>query len=127
MEVILCRMCRCGLHACCDRTSVHLCASSLQNLAVSPDSYSLVSVSVERCSDPVFDGMGLAGSRVGPMPFYWSSCSVTFCLLLFSLSLLSFYGLVLWGWGLRTDKVLALSLSLALPTFFNNDNNFSPD
>ena len=28
------------------------------------------------------------------------------CLLLFSLSLSSFYGLVLWGWGLRTDRVL---------------------
>ena len=45
------------------------------------------------------------------MPLYWPSCSVTFCLLrLFSLSLLSFYGLVLWGWGLRTDRVL-----IALP------------
>ena len=39
--------------------------------------------------DPVFDGVGLAGfkSRV-------------------SLSLLSFYVLVLWGWGLRTHRVL---------------------
>ena len=45
-------------------------------------------------------------SRAGPMPFYWSSCSLPLCLLLFSLSLLSFYGLVLWGWGLRTDRVL---------------------
>ena len=33
-------------------------------------------------------------SRAGPMPFYWPSCSLTFCLLLFSLSLLSFCGLV---------------------------------
>ena len=32
----------------CDRTSVHLCASSLPNLAVLPDFYSLVSISVER-------------------------------------------------------------------------------
>ena len=32
----------------CDRTSVHLCASSLQNLTVSPDFYSLISISVER-------------------------------------------------------------------------------
>ena len=45
-------------------------------------------------------------SRAGPMSFYWLRCSLTFCLLLFSLSLLSFYGLVLWGWGLRTDRVL---------------------
>ena len=27
--------------------------------------------------------------RAGPMPFYWPSCSLTFCLLLFSISLLS--------------------------------------
>ena len=45
-------------------------------------------------------------SRAGPMPFYWPRCSLPFCLLLFSLSLLSFYGLVLWGWGLRIDRVL---------------------
>ena len=49
-------------------------------------------------------------SRAGPMPFYWPSCTLTFCLLLFSLSFLSFYGLVLWGWGLRTDRVLNRSL-----------------
>ena len=49
-------------------------------------------------------------SRTGPMPFYWPSCSLPFCLILFSISLLSFYGLVLWGWGLRTDRVkIALS------------------
>ena len=45
-------------------------------------------------------------SRAGPMPFYWSSCSLPFCLVLFSLSHLSFYGFVLWGWGLHTDTVL---------------------
>ena len=45
-------------------------------------------------------------SRAGPKPFYWPSCSLPLCLLLFSLYLLSFYGLVLWGWGLRTDRVL---------------------
>ena len=62
-------------------------------------------------------------SRAGSMPFHWPSCSLTFCLLLFSLSLLSFYGLVLWGWGLQTDRVLLLSPSLAVPTFSNNNNN----
>ena len=44
-------------------------------------------------------------SRAGPMPFYWPSCLLPFCLLLFFISL-SFYGLVLWCCGLRTDKVL---------------------
>ena len=63
-------------------------------------------------------------SRAGPMPFYWPRCSLTFCLLLFSLSLLSFYGLVLWGWGLRTHRVLiALSQPFIQPFFNNNNNN----
>ena len=45
-------------------------------------------------------------------------------LLLFSLSLISVYRLVLWSWGLWTDRVY-ITLSLALPTFFNNNNNKS--
>ena len=44
-------------------------------------------------------------SRAGSMPSYWPSCSLPFRLILFSLSLLSFYGLVLWGCGIRTDRV----------------------
>ena len=38
-------------------------------------------------------------SRAGLIPFYWRSCSVHVCLVLFlfSISLLSFYWLVLWG------------------------------
>ena len=46
----------------------------------------------------------------------------------FSLYLLSVYRLVLWGWGLRTDNLIgciSLSLSLALPTLFHNNNNHS--
>ena len=35
----------------------------------------------------------------------------------FSFSLLCVYRLVLWDWGLRTDKVYITLLSLALPTF----------
>ena len=45
-------------------------------------------------------------SRAGPMPFYWPSCSLPFCLLLFFVSLVSFYGLALCGYGLRTDRLL---------------------
>ena len=44
-------------------------------------------------------------SRAGPMRFCWISCSLIFCLQLFSLSLLFLYRLVAWGWGLRTDRV----------------------
>ena len=54
-------------------------------------------------------------SRAGLLPFYLPNCKLRFCLLLFSLSLLSFNGLVLWGWGLRTDRVLiALSQPIAM-------------
>ena len=45
-------------------------------------------------------------SRAEPMHFYWPCNWLHFCLLLLCLSLLSFYGFVLWGWGLRTDRVL---------------------
>ena len=50
------------------------------------------------------------------MPFYWLNYSLTFCPLRFSLSLLSFYELVLWGWGLRTDRVL---IALSQPCITN--------
>ena len=63
-------------------------------------------------------------SRAGPMPFCWSSCSLLFCLQLFFLSLLFLYRLVVWGWGLRTDRVsISLSRSCIANLFNNNNNN----
>ena len=64
-------------------------------------------------------------SRAGPMLLIGLSCSIPIIVVYyFSLSLLSLYWLVLWGWGLWTDRVyITLSLSLALPTSFNNNNN----
>ena len=59
-------------------------------------------------------------SRVGPMASYWLSCPLHFCLLLFFLFILSFYLLVLWGWGLRADRVL---ISLSQPCITNHFNN----
>ena len=68
-------------------------------------------------SDSVFDGVGLAIFKSRANAFLLAySCSLTFCLLMFSLSLLSFYGLVLWGWGLRTDRVL---IALCQPCITN--------
>ena len=54
-------------------------------------------------------------SRAGPMPFCLPSCSLLFCLQL-SLSLLFLYRLVVWGWGLRTDRA---SISLSRPCIVN--------
>ena len=55
-------------------------------------------------------------SRAGPTPFCWPGCSLLFCLQLFSLSLLFLYRLVVWGLGLRTDRV---SISLSRPCIAN--------
>ena len=56
-------------------------------------------------------------SRAGPMLFYWPSCSLPFCLLLFSPSLVSCYGLASWGWGLWIDRVWSLCPSLHCQRF----------
>ena len=57
------------------------------------------------------------------MPFCWPSCSFLFCLQLFSLSLLFLYSLVVWGWGLRTDRV-SISLSVPISFPFNHCQSF---
>ena len=58
-------------------------------------------------ADPVFDGVGLAGFKSRANVFFIGlSCSIsTIVFFYFSPSLLSVYRLVLWGWGLRTDRV----------------------
>ena len=66
--------------------------------------------------DPVFDGVGLAGFKSRSNAFCWRSCSLLFCLQLFSLSLFFLYRLVVWGWGLQTDRV---SISLSRPCIAN--------
>ena len=51
-------------------------------------------------------------SRAGPMLFFGLGCCIpTIILYSFSLSLLSVYRLVLWGWGLRTIGCIYHSLS----------------
>ena len=52
-------------------------------------------------------------SRAGPKLFIGLSCSIpTIVFYYFSLSLLSVYRLVLWGWGLRADRVYITLLAL---------------
>ena len=105
--LFLCLTCRCGLHAVLwspISSLMRLLAAEPSSIAglLFPCQYLCGTILVTPCSI-VWDWRV---SRAGPMPFYWPSCSLTFCLLLFSLSLLSFCRLMLWGWGLRTDRVL---------------------
>ena len=102
---VLCMLYR--ITRCCNRASLHLFGFLLHNLAVSHDFYSPASISVERSSWPRVRSSG-TGRFQEPMPmtFYWHSCSLRFCLQLFSIFLLSFYGLV------------SLSHILTLSTFF---------
>ena len=108
----LCRMCRCVLHTalwlhmrCLHILSVYLW------LAAEPRSTAGLSFTCQYlCGTILVTPYSIVWdwrvSRAGLIPFYLSSCSLPFCLILLSLSLLSFYGLVLWGWGLRTVRVL---------------------
>ena len=66
-------------------------------------------------SDPLFDGVGLVGfkSRANAFLLAWSTLSFL------SPTLLSFsscHGLVVWGWGVWTDRVSSLSPGLAQRT-----------
>ena len=67
---------------CCNRTSAHVCSSSLQNLAVPQMFYSTVSISVERTWWARIRWCGtIEFQEHGQMPLYWTSCSLPFCLL----------------------------------------------
>ena len=63
--------------------------------------------------DPVFDGVG--GFKEQVQCLFVGVLALLFCLQLFSLSLF-LYRLVVWGWGLRTDRV---SISLSRPCSAN--------
>ena len=65
-------------------------------------------------------------SRVGIMLFYWPRCSIP-SIIFYSFSLLFFLSI---GWYCGTGVFgligcISLSLSLALPNFFNNNNNIN--
>ena len=82
-----------------------------------------ISISVSLRNDlanPVFDGVGLVGLKAVSTLFYWPKMLAPFLSLLPSISLLSFYRLVLWGWGLRTIGCKSLAPSIALSTCLNN-------
>ena len=75
---------------------------------------------------PVFDGVGMSGSKGRANAFYFLKLFYAYYIVFyyFSLSLFSVYRLVLWGRSLWADRVyITISLSLALPTSLNNNNN----
>ena len=55
--------------------------------------------------------------------FGLSCCILTIVFYSFFISLLSTYGLVLWGWGLRTYRVHFTLSAMHCRPFFNNNNN----
>ena len=81
---------------------------------------------ISRCSSgtilltPYSKVWDLRVSRAGQCFFIGLSCAIpTIVLYSFSLSLLSVYRLVLWGCGLRTDKVYKLYITLSQPCTAN--------
>ena len=92
-------------------TSVHLCPSVLQNLEVPQDFCSPVSISVEWSWWPCIRWCGTGLFQEQGQCLLIGLVNRTIFLQLFS-HFLSFYGLVLWGWGLWADMVfIALSQS----------------
>ena len=96
---------------------VHLCASLAAEPSRTAGTFIPLSVSLwNDLGNPVFDGVGLAGFKSRANAFLLALLLAPFRLLLFSISLHSFYGLVL-GWGLRTDVVL---ITLSQPCTANH-------
>ena len=87
------------------------CRTSLYNWTFIPLSGSLWN----DLANPVFNGVGLAGFKL-------LSCSVPTIVYYFSLSLLSVYRFMLWGWGRRTERVYITHSQHCMPTFLNNNN-----
>ena len=116
MVLYLGRMCQCRLHAV---LWLHI-GTLMRFLAAEPRStaelcqYLCATISVT-LNSVVWNWQA---SRAGSMPPCWPSWSLPFCLLPFSLSLLSVYRLGLWGWGLRTDRVLIALSQQCIANFF---------
>ena len=111
----MCQLINAGYMWCSGRTSVYLCAASLQNLEVPHNFCSPLSVQLERSCCPRTYSMvwDWRVSRSGQCFFIGLSYSIPMvAFYYFYLSLLSVYWLVLWGRGLRTDMVYITLLAL---------------
>ena len=107
MVLYLDRMCRRGLHAV---LWSHI-GTLMHRLSAEPCStayfYSLLGVPLERSCYTRIRWCGTDGFKdQGQCFFIGLSCSIpTIVFYSFSISLLSVYRLLLWGWGLQTDRV----------------------
>ena len=107
MVLYLDRMCQCGLHAVL-RTHI---GTLMHRLAAEPRSTAgLLFPSRYPCGMILLTPYSMVWdwrvSTAEPMLFYWPKMLYLFYnLLLFFPSLLSVYRFLLWGWGLRTDRV----------------------
>ena len=118
MVLYLDRMCQCWLHA---ALWSHI-STLMQRLAAEPCStagllFPSWCPSGTILLTPYLIVWDWQVSRTGPMLLYWpKQLYPYYSLLLFFLSLLSVYKLVLWGWGLRTDRMyITLSALHSLP------------
>ena len=105
MVLFLCRMCRCWLHAALHiGTFMRLLAAEPRSIAglLFPFQYLYRTILVTSYS-MVWDWRV---SRAEPMLFYWPSCSLPFVSSCFHFLFFHSIGLVMLGWGLRTDRVL---------------------
>ena len=120
MVLYMDRMCQRRLHAVLWSHIGILMHRLAQNLVVQQDFYSLLCVPLERSANPVFDGVGLAGSksRVNASLLALAALSLllssTFFPFLFFLSIGWYCGAGVLG----LIGCIPLSLSLALQTVF---------
>ena len=104
MVLYRCHMCQSGLHVMLWRKNRYIYALPRCRTLQYCRTFVPLAVSLlNDLDDPVLDGVGFAGFKSRASAFYWPNCSPF-------VSSTVFYWLVLWSWGLRTDKVL-----IALP------------
>ena len=121
------RMCQCGLHAV---PWSHICIL-MRSLAAESRIIAGLFFSSQRPSltillTPYSMVWDWRVSRAEPIFFYWPKLSIlSIVYYYFSFSLLSVYRLVLWGWGLRTDRLyITLSHPCTANLFYNNNKVF---
>ena len=87
----------------------HRCIFAPPRCRTSHYQRTFIPFSVSLCNDladPVFNVVGLTSFKSRAMLFHWPQLLYPYMVFYsFSLSRLSVYRLVLWGWSLRTDRV----------------------